>query len=196
MSAPDNAQIDAVDWHRLAGLLDIPDDRRDHFAWELRNSVRCERCYAAKPQTKVDHRRRGRPTLDQQETDRFASFLRDLLQMACDLGGGGRGVFNRKKRRGKLVDLLNALRPIMPPGVIPETIDDARLALIERVVTEARRGQPCSAWRADIIAVHMSGEIWRAMGEQEPTCPDCGEPMHWRMRFPIRWHLRAPHCPH
>jgi hypothetical protein len=224
--------FDTVDWDGLCRLMEIPDDRREHFIWWLQNT-KGELCYATKHATKPPEKpagwrraekdiargcrdiirgikelgalakpahlefletvgeflddhvrapRRGAPTRAQR-ADRFVLFLENLLYFADGLGGDV--TFNRKTNpaSGNIVDLLTKLRPMMPPGLIPKDLHDHR-NLIERLHTETRvRADPILA-AADRIEL-LRGDLWRAMGEQEPTCPNCGQPVHWRMCFPI-----------
>ena len=134
-------------------------------------------------------RRRGAPNLDQRADDKFASFLEDLLHFARGLGG--HPSFTKRTRTGNIVDLMNALRPVMPPGFIAKGLQ--RQSLIERFVTKTNARADPSVPAVDTIEL-LRGDLWRAMGDQEPMCPDCGQPVHWRKRFPIWWPRLCRDC--
>jgi hypothetical protein len=177
--------IDAVDWDALARLMDIPDDQRENFIWWLQNSIKGELCYATKhatkPPEKPVRRRRGAPNLDQRSDDRFASFLENLLDLVHGLGG--HPSFTKRTMTGNIVDLLNALRPVMPRDFIDKGL--RRKSLIERLYTKVNARADSGVPVADLIELLRGGDLWRALEEQEPMCPDCGQPAHWRKRFPI-----------
>jgi len=213
--------IDAVDWDAMAGLMRIPDDRREPFIWALQNSINNEWCYATKKSADlfpaeinaaiartgrafiqairmrgaqstptdwaileivekyldgyVRAPKRGAP----RRVDRFASFLEGLFYFSCGLGG--RVSINRRTASGSVIDLMDELRPLLPPGLIPKVLP---MSLIERVATDTRRRLPGMADPGMSAAIErLRAGDWRLPCQDEEVCPDCGGPLHWS--FPL-----------
>ena len=66
-------------------------------------------------------------------SSRFPEFLECLLYSVRNFAAPPS--FNRKNASGDVIDLLEFLRPLMPPGLIPNALP---LPLIERICTRAR----------------------------------------------------------
>jgi hypothetical protein len=131
--------------------------------------------------------KRGAP----KRADRFAAFLDDVLGYVVVFGG--RPIFNRgttpETATGNVVDLLDVLRPIMPPGFIPKK--GQRIPRIERLATKARGSSidlGCSdGWISRRPQCPVTGrkaqisfrrvfvfEEDRELHSEEDACPDCG----------------------
>jgi hypothetical protein len=82
------------------------------------------------------------PTLGRRKSaSRFGRFVEYLLYVTYALGG--KANINRKAERGNIIELLDDLRPMMPPGFIPKGL---ALHTLERLCAQARDfGRSCSA---------------------------------------------------
>jgi hypothetical protein len=78
--------------------------------------------------------RRGRGRPPRTFSTEFERFVASLLLAVR--AAGGRPSFDRKRRSGRLVDLLVELRPHLPPGFVPEELPWAKL---ERLCPDAAR---------------------------------------------------------
>ena len=124
----------------------------------------------------VKRPRRGAP----KRPNMFAVFLPMLLHMICDLGGDIS--INRNNGTGNVINLLEFLRPLMPPGFIPNTLP---LAKIERICTQVR-----ARIRVQISAEAAAYEPNARQGRRWPT----SRGRRWPKAFDIT--LRIDRFPH
>jgi hypothetical protein len=82
----------------------------------------------------LQHQVKAPPLGRRKSTSRFERFVEYLLYVVYALGG--KASCNRKSGTGTIIELLDDVRPMMPPGFIPKGL---ALHTIDRLRTEARK---------------------------------------------------------